>query len=194
MARKERERDIDQSPWTRPGFVLAGLVVVLALACGLYLALGGGDHHAAASSAAGPATAAVPTTRSPAARSTWPTKRADAGCNVPPGPQAVPTMAPTGIVWQYWRTAVLPTSATAGPMVVYGNFAHCFAHSPLGALIGAVQILSRFGTAVGQEWKSIVHGQMVPSAGRDELVTDIEAEARANPRSWGRPVQGRSYK
>ena len=32
MARKERERDIDQSPWTRPGFVLAGVVVVLALA------------------------------------------------------------------------------------------------------------------------------------------------------------------
>ena len=51
MARKDRERDIDQSPWTRPGFVLAGLVVVLALACGLYLAVGGGGHHAAASSA-----------------------------------------------------------------------------------------------------------------------------------------------
>ena len=74
MARKDRERDIDQSPWTRPGFVLAGLVVVLALACGLYLALGGGGHHAAASSAAGPAPTAVPTTRSPAARSTSPTK------------------------------------------------------------------------------------------------------------------------
>jgi hypothetical protein len=75
-------------------------------------------------------------------------------------------------------------------MVVYGNFAHCFAHSPLGALIGAVQIYSRFGTAVGQEWKSIVHGQMVPSAGRDELVTDIEAEARANPAVLGAPSPG----
>ena len=41
MARKDRERDIDQTTWTRPGFVLAGLVVVLALACGLYLAFGG---------------------------------------------------------------------------------------------------------------------------------------------------------
>jgi len=34
MARNERERDIDQLPWTRPGFVLAGLVVVLALLVG----------------------------------------------------------------------------------------------------------------------------------------------------------------
>ena len=76
MARKDRERDIDQSPWTRPGFVLAGLVVVLALACGLYLAIGGGGHHATASSSSGRPTTAVPTTRSSTGRSTSPTKRA----------------------------------------------------------------------------------------------------------------------
>jgi len=176
MARKERERDIDQTPWTRPGFVLAGLVVVLALACGLYLVVGGGGHHVAASSPAAPAPTTVPTTRSPAVRSTSPRKRAGAGCNVPPGPQAVPTMAPTGIAWQYWRTAVLPTSPTAGPMVVYGDFARCFARSPLGALISAVQIYSRMELAMtSTEWRSILYGQMVPSVGRDDLATMTEA-------------------
>ena len=64
-------------------------------------------------------------------------------------------MAPTGIAWQYWRTAVLPSSATAGPMVVHGDVAPCFAHSPLGALIGAVQIPTRDGASDrAPEWQS----------------------------------------
>ena len=189
MARKERERDIDQTPWTRPGFVLAGLVVVLALACGLYLAVGGGGHHAASSSAAAPASTAVPTTRSPAARSTSPKETAGGRCDVPPGPQAVPTMAPSGIAWQYWRTAVLPTSPTAGPMVVYGDFARCFARSPLGALISAVQIYSRMELAMtSTEWQSIVYGQMVPSVGRDQLATMTEAAEKANPAAFAAPT------
>jgi hypothetical protein len=168
MARNERERDIDQLPWTRPGFVLAGLVVVLALACGLYLAFGGRGHHAAASSPAAPAPTAVPTTRSPAARSTSPTKRASAGCNVPPGPQAVPQVAPTDITWQLWRGVALPSSTSAGPAGAHGDIATCFAHSPLGALLAAVQLPYRVGYS--PQWLAAVDAMTVPNAGRQALI------------------------
>ena len=178
MARKDRERDIDQTPWTRPGFVLAGLVVVLALGCGLYLAVGGGGHHAAASSSAGPATTAVPTTRSPAARSTSPTKRAGGGCNVPPGPQAVPQVAPANITWQLWRGIALPWSASAGPATVHGDIAACFAHSPLGALLAAAQLPYR--VLYSPQWLAVLDGMTVPNAGQQFVVREMRA-ARQTP-------------
>ncbi len=173
MARKERERDIDQSPWTRPGFVLAGVVVVLALACGLYLAIGGGGHHATASSSSGRSTTAVPTTRSSTGRSTSPTKSKPGGCNVPPGPQAVPQVAPADITWQLWRGVALPWSASAGPGSVHGDVAACFAHSPLGALLAAVQLPYRVGYS--PHWLVAVDAMTVPNAGRQALIRQVRA-------------------
>ena len=173
MARQDRERDTDQSPWTRPGFVLAGLVVVLALACGLYLAVRGGSHHAAASAAAGPATTALPMTRSPVGRSTSNTKRAGTNCSVSPGPQAVPQVAPANITWQLWRGVALPWSTSAGPAIVHGDIATCFAHSPLGALLAAVQLPYRVGYS--PQWLAAVDTLTVPNAGRQALIRQVRA-------------------
>jgi hypothetical protein len=78
-------------------------------------------------------------------------------------------------------------------MAVHGDVAYCFAHSPLGALIGAVQIYSRMELAIGPEWEPIVYGQLVPSPGRNQLVAAIEAGAKADPAGYNAPPAPGSF-
>ena len=85
-----------------------------------------------------------------------------------------------------WRA--LPRSATAGPMVVHGDVAACFARSPLGALIGAVQLLP---CGAGDDVNGVaVHPlrPMVPSVGQDQLATMTEAAEKANPAGFAAPT------
>jgi len=74
-------------------------------------------------------------------------------------------------------------------MVVQGDLARCYAHSPLGALIAAVQIYARWQLVMSnQEWRSIAYGQMVPSAGRQIVIADMKAEAKADPAGLAAPT------
>ena len=110
--------------------------VVLALVVGLLIWLlvtrVSGAHHVGA-----------PTTqRSPAssvATTVKHTTSSGSACHVPTGSQAVPQYSPQGITWQLYQTVALPYSNTAGPMIVDGGVARCYAHDPLGALLAASQ-------------------------------------------------------
>ena len=187
MARRDRSDNGDPLPWARPGFIAAAVVIAVAVACGVYALTTTGSHR----------NSAVPTrTHTPTTATTNRTRgvvkaktvaKGTDGCGVPPGPQAVPTVAPAGITWVLWRTVALPTSPVAGPLVVQGNTARCFAHSPLGALIAAVQIDLRFHTAETAEWKTVVYGQMVPSPGRDKLAAEVEALVKSDPAQAAAP-------
>lgn len=190
MAREKRSESGGPSPWARPGFIAAALVIVLAVASGVYALATQGGHRNAALPSRTTAPSTVTTSTTARGREVAKGKAATkggGGCNVAPGPQTVPTTAPSDVTWALWRTVVLPTSATAGPMVVEGNTARCFAHSPLGALIAAVQIDMRFQTAETAEWKAIVYGQMVPSPGRDKLVAQVEALVKSDPAEAAAP-------
>ena len=192
MARRDRSQSGESSPWARPGFIGAALVVVVAVACGVYALTARGGHRNAGvpGRTTTPSTAITPTTEQ-----TQQVVKAKAatkgrgGCDLPPGPQTVPTTAPSEITWTLWRTAALPSSPTAGPMVVQGDLARCYAHSPLGALIAAVQIYARWQLVMSnQEWRSIAYGQMVPSAGRQIVIADMKAEAKADPAGLAAPT------
>ncbi len=85
-------------------------------------------------------------------------------------------MAPSGITWQLWQGIALPYSKMAGPEVIQGDVARCYAHSPLGALLATVQITSRF--VVATDWQPIVYQQILPTAGREIVIKTEEAAAR----------------
>jgi hypothetical protein len=108
------------------------------------------DRASAASHAAAPA--AKPESRA-------------GGCDVPPGPQAIPVSAPTGVTWELYDTVALPFSAQAGPTVINGDVARCYAHSPTGALLATVQIAVRY--ALAANWQAVIANQVMPGIGRN---------------------------
>jgi hypothetical protein len=87
------------------------------------------------------------------------------GCDVPSGPQAIPVSAPTGVTWQLYDTVALPFSAQAGPTVINGDVARCYAHSPTGALLATVQIAVRY--ALATNWQAVIADQVMPGIGRN---------------------------
>jgi hypothetical protein len=183
------EHDEGRSPWTRPAFILSGAFVVVAVLLGLWLvASSGPGHRPGRGKAAAPtSTGATSRTRPGAAPSSVPTTtpRATAsGCHLPAGSQDVLTVAPAGITWQLWQGIALPYSKTAGPGVVQGDVARCYAHSPLGALLAAVQISYRFVASNSNDWQSIVYQQLMPGPGRNVVISTEKAAAKQpNPPS-----------
>jgi hypothetical protein len=87
------------------------------------------------------------------------------GCDVPPGPQAIPVSAPPGVTWELYDTVALPFSAQAGPAVINGDVARCYAHSPTGALLATVQIAVRY--ALAANWQAVIATQVMPGTGRN---------------------------
>jgi len=108
------------------------------------------DRASAASHAAAPA--AKPESRA-------------GSCDVPPGPQAIPVSAPTGVTWELYDTVALPFSAQAGPTVITGDVARCYAHSPTGALLATAQIAVRY--ALAANWQAVIASQVMPGTGRN---------------------------
>ncbi|MGW2083051.1 hypothetical protein ACWCOW_40295 [Streptomyces sp. NPDC001939] len=84
----------------------------------------------------------------------------------------VPTTAPKGVTWNLEEGFALPSSTASGPARVEGDVAHCYAHTPIGALIAAVQITCRQMSA--KDWESIVERQSVGD-GKDYYLTKRRA-------------------
>lgn len=72
---------------------------------------------------------------------------------------SVPVTAPKGVTWQLVDGFALPSSKASGPGRVEGDVAHCYAHTPVGALLASVQITGRQLSA--DDWESIVERQCV---------------------------------
>lgn len=109
-----------------------------------------------------PARRSPPPGHVPAAR---PSDAAGTGCRVPPGNRDVPAAAPAGVTWRLYATIALPFSATAGPAEVAGGVARCYAHSPTGALLAAVQIAVRY--VLAPDWRAVLAQQVMPGTGRN---------------------------
>ncbi|GAA2427067.1 hypothetical protein GCM10010191_44780 [Actinomadura vinacea] len=83
----------------------------------------------------------------------------------------VPRKAPAGVAWQIYKTVALPYSRTAGPLVLEGEIARCYAPTPAGALIAAAQISTR--SAFSDEWRAVTERQVVPGPGRDAFIKEF---------------------
>lgn len=165
-------RTENRSPWTRPGFLLAGgfavLVVVLLVAV---LVLTSGDEPEAGPQ---PPAAPAPSGEAPSASSPRDV-----------GPTTVPTSPPENVRWQLYHTVALPFSEQAGPYEAGRSTATGYAHTPTGALLAAAQIPIR--KLVAPDWRSVVEQQIVAGPGR-EAFTQARAEvsgAEVTPGQFG---------
>lgn len=86
-------------------------------------------------------------------------------CDLSPSQQTVPVGAPAGVTWRLYDTVALPFSAQAGPTQINGDVARCYAHSPTGALLAAVQIAVRYSLAAN--WQAVIAQQVMPGTGRN---------------------------
>jgi hypothetical protein len=146
---------------------LAG-IVIFALVAVLTRSGSAGAGTASPRPSAGTHPASAPDRANAASHVAAPAAKSDGrtgGCHVPPGPQAVPVSAPTGLTWELYDTVALPFSAQAGPTVIHGDVARCYAHSPTGALLATVQIAVRY--ALAADWQAVIAEQVMPGIGRN---------------------------
>lgn len=174
----------EQSPLTKPKFIISAVVVAIIVALGIILALvpkGGGTPTPEPSSAG------------PSAGSNQPSATSAASvCGLPPGDQAKPAAMPADTKWELVGKIAAPTSPKQfGPGKTASNgLRSCFAHSPTGALYAAanVTVLSATGKA------RLVYDQLaVPGPERDALLNKPEPQQTSGATAQIAGFQIRSY-
>lgn len=161
-----------QSPFTRPGFIAAAVVVALIVVLGIVIAIvnatGDGGSQTAPSPAP-PAATTAPTTEPPDATG------GTSVCGLE-GVVAEPARLSTSpdAEWQYQGTTAYPTSPTYGPGAAQENGArYCFQHSPEGALFMAANAIAQGSdSSVGPAW---VDYAVADGPYREELLADMGA-------------------
>lgn len=163
MADEENE----QSPFSRPSFIVAAVVVAAVVVAGVVVGINiatrdnGGDAEPAPSTTASAAPSAEPT--------------ADAGgasvCGLG-GEELSGTVATTPQAeWEYEGTTAYPTSSAYGPgKTDPAGFRYCFEHSPTGALFMASNAIIQGSGASRASWVQYV---VADGPYRDSLVSQI---------------------
>lgn len=151
MAADENEK---QSPFTRPGYIAASVVVALIVVCAIVLIivnLSRGDSSPAPTPSTS-APSASPTASSPAAsgdESVCGLRGVELTGTVNAGPPAT---------WEFEGTMSYPTSPTYGPgKTDPAGFRYCFQHSPTGALFMAANSFAQGSAGEGNRaWAEYV--------------------------------------
>ncbi|MGF3140992.1 hypothetical protein [Streptomyces diastaticus] len=141
-------------------------LVAIVLVAGVVLVLGGSDDSAPPTDKAAPS--AVPSSAAPA--------EDDGTCPRTTATDETPSAAPK-VTWDLVEGLALPVSESAGPHRTDGDVARCYAHSPEGALIAAVQISSRM--VVAEDWAEVMREQVLMDDVEDLIEQREEYEADA---------------
>ncbi|MFD6921846.1 hypothetical protein ACFV99_16750 [Streptomyces sp. NPDC059944] len=88
------------------------------------------------------------------------------------------TKAPKDVQWAIFRTEALPQSKTAGPAVTERDLTRCYAHTPTGALIAAVQISTR--SMLASNWTEVWEKQTY-GPDRDAALKQLRAQLGSGP-------------
>jgi hypothetical protein len=144
------------TPFRRPGFIAAtAFIAMVVIGGGSVLLSRGGSTVPLPQQTALPTAAAI--------------QRPQGGCDPTDVDQIVPTQKPADVTWSLYKSIALPSSPSAGPMIVEpSGVARCYAHTPLGALIALDQISTRASFA--SDWRRVVSEQVMPGPGRDAFV------------------------
>lgn len=176
-----------RGPTSSRRFVVASVVLAVTGVGGVGVVasrvLGGGPTPPAA-------TAAVPA-QGPDAPQGVPLPAASAdpaasSCGLAPGDQALPGRAPAATLLDLAPGLAVPVVDGAGPGVTEG-ITRCFAHSPTGALLAAVNWVKWFSSQ--QRLDEVVTTLMAPGADRDRLAADVASTWDGSTRS-GLQVHG----
>lgn len=164
MANEETQ----QSPWTRPSFLMAGALVMLLVIAGVVLSiiftLGGNDD--ADSTPSKPATTAAPTPDEGEASGS-----SVCGLDGDVLEEARLSKAPEVDEWAYRGTTAYPVSSEFGPGATDpAGFRYCFQRSPEGALLAAAN------AAAGQDTPEATAAWIdyfaAPGPYREQLLAD----------------------
>jgi hypothetical protein len=126
----------ERSPWSKPSVMLSGMFVLALLLGGIaFLIFNGGKSthhsHSAASVTSSPAGSVTAPATTGAAATT--------SCTLPAGNQRVPYNSPPQAQWGTVGSMQVPQNRQAyGPQRTNGVWNTCFAHSPSGALLAAL--------------------------------------------------------
>lgn len=93
------------------------------------------------------------------------------GCAPRDSNPSLPEQPPMDVTWSLFRTAALPVSASAGPTRFEGPVARCYARTPRGALMAAINLFYRI--AVTAPDTTVALRQVVAGPGRDELLDQL---------------------
>jgi len=105
-------------------------------------------------------TAAAPTKPAPRVASST-----EAGACTPDNSnQSIPRTAPRQVHWKRFQGVAVPFSPLVGPLVVQGDIARCYEHTPRGALMAAVHISVRLDRST--RWQEILQQQVVAGEGK----------------------------
>jgi hypothetical protein len=158
-----------RSFWGR-GTIAAGVVLLIVVLLLAYLIFGrNGSNHTTTPTPPTSASTAPPASTG-GTSSTTPGRGMTTSCNLPDSDQTVPEVTPPGITWSLYQTVALPSSPTAGPEIVDGDVARCYAHTPVGALLAASQIPYRY--LIAPDWRAVDLEQVMPGPGRDKFVQE----------------------
>jgi len=93
------------------------------------------------------------------------------------------------LTWSTWAGEQEPASPDAGPSRVTGAVASGYARSPLGALLAAQQIGTRYLASPHGGWRTVTLAQVLPGPGRDRFVAFRSTTTDAAPSGgYGQPV------
>lgn len=171
--------DNEQSPFTKPGFIIAAVVVFLIVVLGVVIGFvnaNRNDPEPAPSSSSPTNTSAAPTTEPSAVAGG--ASVCGLGGEVLSGSL---TTAPEA-KWEYMGTTAYPTSAKFGPAEKSEkNYRYCFQHSPEGAVFAAANALVQGSSPeVSGPWIEYFLSAKTPN--RSDLLTEVSSGASSETR------------
>ncbi|MER6733791.1 hypothetical protein [Streptomyces puniciscabiei] len=171
-----RRNDSDGEPRGNGLMIISGVIVLVVVLLGVFVVVtsdgGDGKTDDGASHASGSgASSSSGSTGDNGDGGSQSGAPVSGGCKPTDTDQKVPTTAPGDVTWSLAKTAALPRSKSAGPMVVNGLTASCYAHTPRGALLAAINTPYRVALAAPD--KAPVEKLVLPGAGRDKLEAQL---------------------
>jgi hypothetical protein len=130
------EREIERSPYTRPGFVISAAGLGMLAMAALFVVVGAAAHKKPTQTAAMRRSKTHPGPGNPSGS-------VKLSCSLPVGSQQAPTVGPE-LAWVTVGEMQAPQApATYGPQREQDGIAVCFAHNPTGSLLAAINFFAQ---------------------------------------------------
>jgi hypothetical protein len=114
----------------------------------------------------------------PPAATTQPAQASGGQCPPAATDDTIPAGPPPDLRWKSVGPWQVPTSATAGPARYDGPLWECFAHTPMGAVLAAYDILAGLASP---DWRTVAEHQAVPGPGQQAFIAAGERQTYQAP-------------